>query len=375
MYGYLEEEYNYQEVEKKEIIVKTPYEIKSELDNVVVGQEHAKRVLATEVFKHYLRIKNEDELRSMNKEINKSNILMTGLTGSGKTYLIQQIAKILDIPLAIADCTSLTCAGYVGDDVENVLRVLIQNADYDIEKAEMGIVYLDEFDKLSRKSENPSITRDVSGEGVQQALLKMIEGNIMRVPPQGGRKHPREECIEIDTKNILFMAGGSFEGIEQIVSKRLSAKSGGNTIGFKTSDNIKSKNELSIREIRNSINREDLKKYGMLPEVLGRFSILTNLEPLDKNALINILRLDNGLINEYKTIFELQGKKLTVKEEVFEEIADIAIKENVGARGLRSIVEQCLSDLMFNAPSERKTNYIVDTEFIKENYDNGLESA
>jgi ATP-dependent Clp protease ATP-binding subunit ClpX len=348
---------------KQEFNLLTPVEIKSKLDETVIGQDDSKIKIATEVFRHYLRLQNEKKLKKSGKKISKNNILLTGLTGTGKTFLMQEIAKILDVPIHIQDSTTLTSAGYVGDDIETCLKGLIQNADYDIEKAERGIVVLDEFDKLSRKGENPSITRDVSGESVQQGILKMLEGNIIRVPA-GQRKHPREDCMEIDTTNILFVGCGSFEGIEEIVKGRMKKKNNKSSMGFGA--NIQSKSEeISLKEIRNSITRDDLKKYGMLPEVLGRFSILSNLHPLEKSDLVNILKNQNGLFEEYKTVFSLMGKKLIIKDEVYEFIAETALSENIGARGLRSIVEDLMYKLMFEMPSETKKTYTIDKKYCE----------
>lgn len=348
---------------EREFKLSTPIEIKSKLDETVIGQDDTKIKVATEVFRHYLRLQNEKKLNKSGKKITKNNILLTGLTGTGKTFLMQEIAKILGVPIYIADCTTMTSAGYVGEDAESCLKGLIQSADYDIKQAERGIVVLDEFDKLSRKGENPSITRDVSGESVQQGILKMLEGNVIRVP-QGQRKHPREDCNEIDTSNILFIGCGSFEGIEEIVKGRFKKKSNKCSIGFGAE--IKSKSEeLSLKDIRMNINRDDLKKYGMLPEVLGRFSILSNLHPLEKEDLINILKNQNGLFNEYETVFSLMGKKLIIKDEVYDFIADKAISEHIGARGLRAIVEDLMYKTMYEMPSEDKKRYTIDKEFCK----------
>lgn len=342
----------------------TPKKIKEQLDNYIIGQNQAKIALSIEIFKHYLKIRNKYELLDNNKTISKSNILMTGLTGCGKTLLAETLAKILDVPFAIADATTLTQAGYVGDDVENILLKLVQSADYDIERAEKGIIYIDEIDKIARKGENVSITRDVSGEGVQQALLKILEGTISRIPPQGGRKRPQEDCIELDTKNILFIAGGSFENVEDIVKQRLNTK---NNIGF--SVNIQNnKKDMTLKELRNNISMSDLKKFGMMPELLGRFNILTNLEPLELNDLVNILKLKTGYIEEFKTIFKLQNKNLVFQKSSYEEIAKIALKENLGARGLKYIIEKIMSNIMFNAPSEDVKEYIVNKEIITKNY-------
>ncbi|QDY27036.1 ATP-dependent Clp protease ATP-binding subunit ClpX [Clostridium botulinum] len=349
--------------------IKPPQEIKKELDKKAIGQDHAKKILSIEIFKHYLKIQNQENLKEMNKEIKKNNILMTGSTGTGKTYLAQTIAEILDVPFAIVDATTLTQAGYVGEDVENILLKLMQNADYDIARAEKGIVYIDEIDKIARKSENPSITRDVSGEGVQQALLKILEGTVAAVPPQGGRKHPNQECLKINTKDILFIAGGSFEGIEDIVNKRIGSKNDKN-IGFTPIMNdIKSK-KFTSDEIRNNITFQDLKKFGLMPELLGRFTAITNLQSLKLDDLVKILKLKDGVIKEYETIFQLQNKKLKFKKETLEKIAEIALINKTGARGLRNIVERIMEDFMFNAPSENKLRYIVDLNNIKAIYKN-----
>lgn len=348
---------NYRDIEEeKSIKILTPKEIKAKLDKTVIGQDETKKKVATEIYRHYLRLKS-------NKKLTKNNMLFTGLTGTGKTFIMEEVAKILDVPIYIQDCTALTSAGYVGDDIENCLKGLIQNANNDIDWAEKGIIVLDEFDKLSRKGENVSITRDVSGESVQQGMLKMLEGNVMKVP-EGRRKHPQERCTEINTKNILFVACGSFESIELLVKERLKKSSNVGSIGFNV--NVQSKNEeLSLAEIRKNITRDDLKKYGMLPEILGRFSILSNLHPLEKEDLINILKNKKGLFKEYETIFELSNNKLMVESSAYEFIAETAIKENIGARGLKAIVENIMSDIMFEMPSEKDKTYIINDEFCK----------
>lgn len=351
----------------KDTKILTPMEIKAQLDLTIIGQEHAKRAVSIEIYKHYLRIKNECKLHREGKVIRKSNILMTGLTGCGKTEIARTLAKILDVPFAIADCTTLTSAGYVGEDVENILLKLIISADYDIQKAERGIIYIDELDKSSRKSENPSITRDVSGEGVQQALLKILEGTIASVPPQGGRKHPSSETIKIDTTNILFIGSGSFEGIEDIVKERLNTKSGNKSIGFNSQQtNVKSKiKNMTQKELRNNITIQDIKKFGMIPELLGRFSVLTNLEPLELEDLVSILKIQTGYIEEYKTLFELQGKSLEFTDEALEEIARISLEQKTGARGLSFIIEKVLMDIMYEAPSNKKKKYIITEKEVK----------
>lgn len=346
--------------------IKTPQEIKRELDKVVIGQDQAKRVLSTEIYKHYLKINNKDYLTEHHITINKSNILMAGVTGSGKTLLAQTLAKIVNVPFTIGDATSITATGYVGDDVEHLLHSLFINSNGNIDKTEQGIVFIDEIDKIARKGENLSITRDVSGECVQQGLLKLLEGSVVRVPMSGGRKNPYAEMIQIDTTNILFIGSGSFEGIESIVKDRLEKQEGKRLIGF--GSNIKSvKEQYTTKELYNQITVADLKKYGMIPELLGRFPIMVNLQPLEVNDLVNILKLKSGIISEYQTILELQGKKLVIEDKVLQEIANMAIKNNTGARGLRATVEQLMSDIMFNSPSETKKIYKITKNNLYEN--------
>ena len=344
----IEEEMAYDENDSwtpfSDINLLKPEEIKEFLDDYVIGQDEAKKVLSVAVYNHYKRIMAQ---RDLGVELNKSNILMLGPTGCGKTLLAQSLAKILNVPFAIADATALTEAGYVGEDVENILLKLIQAADYDIERAEYGIIYLDEIDKITRKSENPSITRDVSGEGVQQALLKIVEGTVANVPPQGGRKHPHQELIQIDTTNILFICGGAFEGIDKIIEKRIDQKS----IGFNAE--IAEKHEDDVDTLLAQVLPQDLVKFGLIPELVGRVPVTVSLEMLDHDALIRILtEPKNAIVKQYQKLLELDGVKLVFDDSALNEIADISLKRKTGARGLRAIMENTMMDIMYRAPSD-----------------------